>query len=418
MLFSVTATVTFWLALVANAANAANITNVKPANSGCAQQLSIAAFEWFYAIPFATLDFSSASLNTFKKSLCSLPFNSRTNKLIQYTNIISSNISSNIDIVDISNFYNVAASVLSPTPGMYGTWAFPGGYVAPIGASVSFSDDSTTWNIVQDFATAICRQLPVAYLINANFDHIQQSPVMDKLTGNGIQSANIYTGCLQLNNVGVYFTPTTPIGTLPHNLSVVYTPNIQTPSYGKLTGYRWVPGNVSAVRVCSHAPICNIFSFDGTNMTRQWLNNGINGVALLIDSFTNYTISCMPNPICLNDGLYQNLYFTTFVATDMNPIGSSTSYFSVIFDKASFPPPPPSPSPPSPPPPRPSPPSPPSPNPPPTPPPPSCEPYWPPACDSIWQQISMLIEQNDALLANITRLQQLVVAINATKRGS
>ena len=32
-----------------------------------------------------------------------------------------------------------------------------------------------------------CRNLPVAYLINTNFDTLQYSPVMAKLTGTGIQ---------------------------------------------------------------------------------------------------------------------------------------------------------------------------------------------------------------------------------------
>ena len=72
--------------------------------------------------------------------------------------------------------------------------------------------------------------LQVAYLLNSNFDSLQLSPVMAKLTGNGVQSANIYTGCLELNNVGVFWNQTTPIGSLPLNLTVAYVPNPQVRS--------------------------------------------------------------------------------------------------------------------------------------------------------------------------------------------
>ena len=69
--------------------------------------------------------------------------------------------------------------------------------------------------------------MQVAYLLNANQDSLQYSPVAMKLTGTGVQTANIYTGCLKLNNDGVFFNQTTPIGSLPLNLTVVYVPNPQ-----------------------------------------------------------------------------------------------------------------------------------------------------------------------------------------------
>ena len=254
------------------------------------------------------------------------------------------------------------------------------------------------------------------------------SPVMAKLTGSGTQSYNTYTACLQLENHGIRFQQTTPIGQLPLNISVSYIPNPQNPSYGHLTGYRWVPGNMTAPGPkCGQAPVCTIWSTaTGENKTANWLNNGL--VSLPIDRTTNYTISCTPAPQCEYDGLYQDLYFTTFVATDLSPVGSSTSYFTAIFDRPTLPPPPPpppNPQPPSPPPPSPSPPppkpspplppSPPKPSPPPTPPPPSCEPYWPPACDYVWVDIGTLLGQNAALLHNVSMLQ--VQMANVTRKG-
>jgi hypothetical protein len=154
---------------------------------------------------------------------------------------------------------------------------------------------------------------------------------------------------------------------------------------------------------CQSAPICNIWTASTQNVTSSWLNNGL--VSLPIDASTSYTISCMPNPECAHDGLYEDIYFTTFVATDLNPVGSSTSYFTAIFNGAMHPPPPPNPYPPRPPPPSPSPPSPSPPPPRPSPPPPSCEPYWPPACDYVWIQLNQLISQNAELLRNISALQ-------------
>ena len=241
--------------------------------------------------------------------------------------------------------------------------------------------------------------------------------------------------------MGIVFTQNSQIATLPLNITVTYVPNPQNPYDAHLTGYRWVPGNLSATPLCAKSPICWIYDIYGINQTSHWLNNGINSVSLPLNLQTNYTISCVPHSSCLYNGLYEDLYFTTFVATDLNPLGSSTSYFSVVFDESAHPPPPPSPSPPTPPPPRPLPPTPPpprplpptppppspsppspkpppgppppsplppSPAPPPAPPPPECEPYWPPACNYVWVEISKLIEQNAELLQNITILQKKV----------
>jgi hypothetical protein len=137
--------------------------------STCATQLQLAAFEWFYAIPGASLTSASTSLNKFLGATCSIPFNTLTNEL--YANNSVAN-------------YTLAASVLvSPD---YGTWTSSN-------ASASYTpgvtpSDSTSLNIVQDYATAVCRGLPVAYLLNANLDYLDQSPVLYKLTGNGVQS--------------------------------------------------------------------------------------------------------------------------------------------------------------------------------------------------------------------------------------
>ena len=145
-----------------------------------------------------------------------------------------------------------------------------------------------------------------------------------------------------------------------------------------------MPGNATEFPVCPKTPICKIYDKTGTDVTSQWMNNGVNAVSLPLDNNTYYTVSCMPDPVCLHDALYEDLYFTSFVATDLHPIGESVSYFNAIFDLPQHPPPPPSPFPP----PRPPPPSPfPSPPRPPSPPPPACEPYWPPACDYVWVQV-------------------------------
>ena len=371
--------------------------------NGCATQLGIAAFEWFYSIPGSSLNYSSASLSVFTNALCQIPYNNVTNALV---------LSDGFDV----NF-RIAASVLSPDPTPFGTWVPPLMYTqGPWIWSGEIGNDLETFNIVRDYATAVCRNLPVAYLLNANIDSLHLSPVLAKLTGNGIQSANIYNGCLSLGNVGIFFNQITPIGSLPLNITVSYVDNLQNPSYGHLTGYRWVPGNTTVLPVCSKSPICKIY-YKNTDMTSSWLNNGIDSIALPINSNRNYTISCVPDSTCLRDGLYSDLYFTTFVATDLNPWGSSTSYFSVVFDLPPYASPPPSPYPPQPPPPKPSPPSPPSPSPPPSPPPPPppvCEPYWPPACNYVWAQISALINQNQQLLKNITLLQTQI--FNITKK--
>ena len=34
---------------------------------------------------------------------------------------------------------------------------------------------------------------------------------------------------------------------------------------------------------------------------------------------TTVTISCMPDPYCVNDGGFTDLYFTTYVITPSNP---------------------------------------------------------------------------------------------------
>ena len=379
-------------------------------SNGCATQLQIAAFEWFYAIPGASLNYSSSSLSTFMNALCQIPYNGVTNALLfSNTTLFEDN-------------FRLAASVLSPNPDPFGTWVPPEPYVpGPWTWSGSIDLELETFNIVRDYATAVCRNLPVAYLLNANIDSLHLSPVLAKLTGSGIQSANIYNGCLSLSNVGIFFNQTTPIGSLPLNISVTYMENSQNPSYGHLTGFRFVPGNTTVKPYCGKSPICKIYQQD-KDVTSKWLNNGIESIALPIDSNSIYSISCIPDPSCLNDGMYTDLYFTTFVATDLNPWGSSTSYFSVVFDLPAFmsppmpppgppppyppPPLPPPPLPPLPPPPSPPPPSPPVPSPPPTPPPPACEPYWPPACNHVWAQISVLINQNQELLKNVTFLQK------------
>ena len=374
--------------------------------NGCASQLETAAFEWFYTIPGASLNYASTSLSTFLLSICRIPYDDVTNALF---------IEDNATAYD----FRIAASVLSPSPDAYGTWVpthsfAPGPWTWTAGDNVPVD---TTYHIVRDFATAVCRNNPVAYLLNANIDSLHLSPVLAKLTGNGVQSANIYNGCLAVNNVGINFNLSTPIGSLPLNITVSYAENSQIPSYGHLTGYRWVPGNNTVKPVCSKAPICKIYQ--GTaDRTSSWLNNGIDSISLPIDSESVYEISCVPDASCLHDGLYTDIYFTTFVATNLNPWGASTSYFAVIFDLPPFPspppspmppsPPPPAPAPPTPPPPGPSPPLPPSPRPPPTPPPPVCEPYWPPACNYVWAQISALINQNHELLKNVTQLQALM----------
>ena len=400
-----------YVANVANVMHVVKATAITTTSNGCASQLEIAAFEWFYSIPGASLDYSAASLATFLNATCQIPYNVATNSLVTSGNNINA----------FEKNFRLAASVLSPSSAPFGAWVPPLTFApGPWKWTGDIGGDLETFNIVRDYATAVCRNLPVAYLLNANIDSLYLSPVLAKLTGTGIQSANIYNGCLALRNVGIFFNQLTPVGTLPLNISVTYMENFQNPSYGHLTGYRWVPGNTTVKPVCAKAPICKIYQKD-KDVTSSWLNNGMDSIALPIDSNSDYTISCVPDATCLHDGLYTDIYFTTFVATDLNPWGSSTSYFSVIFDMPAYmspPPPPPSPSPPSPPPPSPSPPSPPppspspprppSPSPPPAPPPPACEPYWPPACNYVWAQLSVLINQNQELLKNITALQKQV----------
>ena len=330
---------------VTNVANAAAVQlTTPPSVNGCATQLQIAAFEWFYSIQGSSLDYSSRSLATFMDSLCNIPYNNVTNALnVNYTT---------------DTDYRIAASVLSPESALYGAWVPPNSFISsPDTLNYLIAAESTTPNIVKDFATAVCRNLPVAYLLNANIDSLHLSPVLAKLTGSGIQSSNVYNGCLALENVGIFFDQTTAIGSLPLNITVSYAENMQNPSYGHLTGFRWVPGNSTVTPKCLFPPVCKIYQ--GTkDMTSSWMNNGIDSIALPIDAATTYTISCMPDAACMNDGLYEDIYFTTFVATDLNPWGSSTSYFAVVFNRARFQSPPPSPPPPSPRPPSPSPPSP------------------------------------------------------------
>ena len=45
-------------------------------------------------------------------------------------------------------------------------------------------------------------------------------------------SMNIYTGCLKLNNVGIFFNQTSAIGALPLTIDVTYNPNEQVMSEG------------------------------------------------------------------------------------------------------------------------------------------------------------------------------------------
>jgi hypothetical protein len=155
-----------------------------PAN-GCAMQLQTAAFEWFYAMPGATLDYSSASLSTFLGALCSIPYNDVTNAL------------NSSDATAFAPNFRLAASVLSPYPDTFGAWVPPSTYAPGPWAwrgTIGSGRDLETLNIVRDYATAVCRNLPVAYLLNANIDSLHLSPVMYKLTGSGKQSATIYSG--------------------------------------------------------------------------------------------------------------------------------------------------------------------------------------------------------------------------------
>ena len=78
----------------------------------------------------------------------------------------------------------------------------------------------------------------------------------------------------------------------------------QNPYYARLTGYRWVPGNLTTQPTCGKSPVCRIhnknplftrgpasagFPFpagDPTDVTSQWLNNGVSGISLPLDKTT------------------------------------------------------------------------------------------------------------------------------------
>ena len=74
----------------------------------------------------------------------------------------------------------------------------------------------------------------------------------------------------------------------------------------------------------------------------------------IADGETLYT-RCNPDPACLNDGGWTDIYFTTYVSSYLNPGGKTWSMFSAMRDgcPSDVPPPPllqpspPSPSPPA-----------------------------------------------------------------------
>ena len=48
----------------------------------------------------------------------------------------------------------------------------------------------------------------------------------------------------------------------------------------------------------------------------------------------------MPDPSCLHNGLYEDLYFTSFASSNLEPIGGSMLNFSAFFSQVAAPPPP------------------------------------------------------------------------------
>ena len=125
-----------------------------------------------------------------------------------------------------------------------------------------------SWSIYKFKFKHIYPPLQVAYLINSNFDVLQLSPPIKKLVGTGVMSMNIYTGCLKLNNVGIFFNQTSAIGALPLTIDVAYNPNEQVNGQ-MMKGACWL-GAWNFVHIHTNEGPCPSLSTLPTNTTSRY----------------------------------------------------------------------------------------------------------------------------------------------------
>ena len=120
---------------------------------------------------------------------------------------------------------------------------------------------------------------------------------------------------------------------------------------------------------------------------------GIASAITIPDGSTFYT-RCNPDPSCVNDGGWTDIYFTTYASTYLNPGGTTWSMFSAFYDGTPAPPPPqppPSPSPPL--------------------PPLQCAPYLPPNCLPWYNSTQSCCTDTASTSATVSSICRLLIRL-------
>ena len=80
---------------------------------------------------------------------------------------------------------------------------------------------------------------------------------------------------------------------------------------------------------CSLSPDCALYYDVARTLPAGWA--GMATAVPIADGETLYT-RCNPDPACLNDGGWTDIYFTTYVSSYLNPGGKTWSMFSAMRD--------------------------------------------------------------------------------------